>query len=197
MTALRQSPPVLLELQRDRNAALTHNDRAGTLQVASSGWSLLELGRTDEPQLEMQIVLSQPAWEGGLGVFFGFHDSVEFGPAVKRFQCVRLQRTDSGGLQRLQTYLSFLEVDEVGGIRRRHDAPLGESMLVPSRPLRMELRVAKGRAAVRWSSDSAWIASDQPLRWVQAEDFTGKFGIYVQEASGLVSTLHVKFPSAE
>jgi hypothetical protein len=197
ISALNRQPKVAFLTKESEDSVLHFNGRRHSLLASSNGMTLLELGHTEAPALAMQVMIDQPGWEGGIGVFFGLHDSEEAGPSIKRFQAVTIKTSRAKGIGSLMAHVAFFETDELGFPRRMHEAPVGEPVPIPVRPKLLDVLVRGQTVRVRLGNERDMETTLEPLRFVQPGDYQGKFGLFIRGASGTFENVRVKFPSGE
>jgi serine/threonine protein kinase len=102
---LKREPVRLVLPDGPAGNALTSFDKGKELFVVDSGapayWSL---GTADRANYAFRVNVKQHGWTEGMGIFFGYHETVRKGERCTKFQLIRLQnhgrlnREEPGGL---------------------------------------------------------------------------------------------------
>lgn len=199
---LRSMPPELFWIKDHSTSELQHDPIKHSLKVLCPSLGLLALGKTTPQQrLDIQARIAQPAWSGGVGFFFGYHDDEQRGPGRKRFQLVRVQQQIYKSMPHLAVYHGYVEMDEAGHVDYAPGGAITVNPLpIPERPAMLELSVDGTNVFARFAEVEAPGLElsdfsrqiDGKVRAATASDYQGEFGLYLDKTAATFSNLNLK-----
>lgn len=203
---LSKLPPTLFWPKNRDDSERRHDANDNSLHVVCPSVGLLHLGHTDGQKLGLQVRISQPGWQGGVGFFFGYREDAERGPVLKRFQVVMVQQENSKGQAQLVLSRHILGMDDGGRILKQSRSAISGPITFPERPAMLELTVDQTSVIARFNEVAAlppaqqdvpqWIDAGK-LRDLRADEYQGKFGLFIDKASATFRNLNVKLTAME
>jgi serine/threonine protein kinase len=194
-TALSYQPPFGLEMPGIDRTIVNHSAERRWIHVSSPGISLLSIGETEEPRLEMEAELQGLDWEGNIGFFFGLHDSKDAGARLRRFQTVQLTKEKSlDGNESIVVWNRFWEVSGDGRIRRSDSVSIGNSYPVPRGSDLLQIQIKDGQVVARFHDVGEFELPVRNLDALSPEDFSGEYGLFLDHCSGDFKNVRVKLP---
>lgn len=166
---------------------------------------ILKLGEASG-DYEVKVDLSQPNWIGSMGLVLGLREDVMDGLPAMSFQTlVVLSRTTGLGksdatLQRGRG-TRVLTPSQVppNGTRSRYANLTGTKLKPWFREATLRVRVESGRlTSVAWNHEEhSELCTPELDEWLKPEDYQGGIGLYIQQASGVVSNAELLLQDEE
>lgn len=163
------------------------------LEVNCRKSGLLSLGKTAAPGYKLELGFSQARWEGGVGVFFGFHEARNSqGQPCKKFQMIYLL---SSGSAKLPYHLERVDCTLTPLASGGFD--LGKRAFTPQpipKPLPHEQRLEvtiepRGLTSVRWNGLTLPdLVKPELNAQFRPEDYQGDFGTHHYLSSTIIQT---------
>jgi eukaryotic-like serine/threonine-protein kinase len=163
------------------------------LLVNFEGIGLVKFGTTPNAGYKFQVLIGQHQWTGGVGVFFGYHDSEYEGRPCVKYQRIKVVRNAAGDPQR--PFMLYRERDMIRTLAdgRRQRAPLTVATQSVPRPNSgeqvLEIYVLPGQGclqAVRWGGELLPdLVTQQANSGLAEGDYGGALGALCANGTGV------------
>jgi hypothetical protein len=162
---------------------------------------LLKVGEAGRGGYTISTKLHQTPWTGGIGIFFGYHETVHDGRPAAQFQYLRLTAPEAKDLDRRLSARRGLMIyphrsdGVVGSIHYQYDTARLPEARTPYPPLELVVS-ARGLVRVVWDEHHGLdLLEPKGLVVPEKADYYGAFGVMCCQGSGAFRDFEVSpFP---
>jgi len=187
---LLEHPPVELKWSKGPGSSEPKFDaKRNELLAISNGTGLLELGETHAKSYRVQIAIRQAHWEGGIGLFFGFH---QVPPTFVDQQCQIIYLSKHPFKKRYYLRRAVYNFPKPPAALSLKKETFGQADIPIPDPHEhfLEITIVNQQLTrVTWDGqDLPGLVQTAVKVDLLPEDFAGKFGFYLGAASGTLSS---------
>ncbi|QDU94336.1 serine/threonine-protein kinase [Lignipirellula cremea] len=187
----------------DALSSKSYNPVRKVLAAETSDMALLALGEVQQPNYTLRFDLYQPTWTGGIGVFWGFQETVFRDQPCYRYQQLDLRSPrEENGQRTLHFWRSVVWVvrSNQGGTRFMPLPICGQSVVVhEGEAEELELTFSRmGLNSARWGGQELLdLCRGEFNAKCSPEHYLGEFGAYLYGTGGTFpyASITVEFPS--
>jgi eukaryotic-like serine/threonine-protein kinase len=184
---LKREPAKLLWQDYKHNHKFLFSPDKSELMVYVPNESLLSFAKTDRAGYRVQIGISQVRWDGGVGLFFGYHPTVFNNRECFKYQLLEVNRFGGGFV--LERSWGTAEPTANPALPNRFmlaSADVGVPTDRVEYVLEIEVRPAAGLADVKWNGLPlpALCAHDRNNKFLP-EDYCGDFGAFNRRSTSV------------